>query len=141
MGYGESWNRSSGGSIDCSAEHEPCECKPLIWARLLAVVIGLPVAWFLLIPQVPLPAWQAAVVVVGGTLIYVALAYLVDPQPNLEETGPLLGAVDDPYTRSDDVARFLIWLKCLLGPGRFIAESVLDAGGLFRSEPGEHEAS
>ena len=141
MNYYRDPRGRDGGSIDFSAEHNRCECKPLIWARLLAVVIGLPVAWVLLVPEVPLPAWQAVVVVVGGTLMYVAAAYLVDPQPNLEDAGPLAGVIDDPYTRSDEVARFMMGLKCLLGPGRFIAESVLDAGQLFRDDPQEQEPS
>jgi len=124
-----------------SGEHDQCQCRPLIWARLLAVVIGMPVAWMILVPKVPLPAWQAAVVVVGGTLIYVAIAYLVDPQPDFREGGPLVCVMDNPYTFSDNITRFLMGLKCVLGPGRFIAESVFDAGVLFRSEPEEQELS
>jgi hypothetical protein len=89
--WGESVDPGKVGSVDFSADHEPCRCRALVLARFLFVVIGLPVVWYLTVPHVPLPIWQAVVLVIGGTLIYVALSYLADPAPDLENLGPAGG--------------------------------------------------
>ncbi len=138
MGFSDRWregaNPGNVGSIDLSAEHEACECRPLILARFLFVVIGLPVAWVFAIPQVPLPMWQAAAAVIGGTLMYIALAYLVNPEPDLENLGHLGGMMNDRSTYSDDKNRMLLQAQMFLGPGRFIAESVFDIKCFFQQE-------
>ncbi len=133
--WGEEVNPGKVGSIDLSGEHEACRCKPLVLARLLFVVIGLPVLWWLTVPLVPLPTWQAAAAVIGGTLIYIAVSYLIHPQPDLENLGPCAGMIDHPWQISDDLNRMLLGVQCVLGPGRFVAESVFDARELFRGEP------
>lgn len=127
------------GTVDFSGEHEPCRCKPLVVARLLFVMVGLPVLWGVAIWQVPLPMWEAAALVIGGSLIYISVAYLVNPQPDLENLGFAFGTVDNPYRFSDNWNRMLLSLQFALGPGRFVAESVLDAWVLFQGEPGSDE--
>ncbi|MBN2474447.1 MAG: hypothetical protein JXB62_07550 [Pirellulales bacterium] len=131
--WGESVDPGKVGTIDLSGEHEACQCRPLVWGRLLCIVIGLPVFWYLTVPRVPLPTWQSALLVIGGTLIYVAVAYLIHPQPDLKNIGPAAGMIDHPWRYSDDLNRLLLGVQCVLGPGRFIAESLLDALVLFRS--------
>jgi len=130
----------SGRSVRFGAEHEACGSKTLIVLRAVFVVVGLPIAWAMMTPQVPLPTIQATLVVIGGTLMYVALAYLIDPVPDLDNLDPTAAVVDRPWDYSDNQARRLLWIKCFLGPGRFIAESVFDVRELFASpEQSEEE--
>jgi len=122
------------GSVDFSGQHEPCRYKPLVVARFLFVIVALPVLWGVAIWQVPLPVWEAAALVIGGTLIYISVAYLVNPQPELDNLGYGLGTIDVPYRYSDNWNRMLLSWQFALGPGRFVAESVLDVAVLFEDE-------
>jgi hypothetical protein len=145
MSFYEYWVESSSGrrgptgTIKVGEQHEACRCKPLVVARFIFVVIGLPAIWFFTVPLVPLPLWQAAAAVIGGTLIYVAVSYLLDPQPDMDNMGVAGGLIDNPFRYSDDINRHLATLAIVLGPGRFVAESVMDIGVLFEqpSEPEE----
>ncbi len=128
------------GHVDFSGEHEACRCKPLVAARFVFVAVGLPMFWWWAVPQVPLPLWQAVAVVVGGTLVYVAIAYLVNPQADLENLGPCVGMVDDCSLWSDNANRALLGVQCVLGPGRFIGESLFDVQVLLRDEEVEDES-
>ncbi|KKK72810.1 hypothetical protein LCGC14_2900150 [marine sediment metagenome] len=139
--WGERVNPGNVGKIAVGEEHEPCQCKPLVFVRFLFVIIALPVAWVLAIPYVPLPMWQAAIVVIGGTLIYVAMSYLVDPQPDLENIGHLGGLVDNKTRYSDDLNRLLQQAQYVLGPGRFVAESLFDIKCFFVHEEKELAAA
>jgi len=132
--WGEEVEPGKVGGVDLSGEHEACRCRPLVLVRFVAVVVGLPVFWYLVTPHVPLPAWQAVVLVVGGTLIYVAFSYLINPEPDLENLGVAGGLIDHPWRFSDDLNRLLLYAQCFLGPGRFVAESVLDVRELFRND-------
>lgn len=132
--WGETVNPGKRGTIAIGEEHEQCSWKPLVFARFIFVVLGLPILWWLAIPHVPLPFWQAAAAVVGGTLIYVALSYLIDPRPELDNLGIAHGLIDHPCRYSDDVNRFLLGARLVLGPGRFMAESILDMLALVCQE-------
>ncbi len=125
--WGERWDPGEVGSVQVSTEHEACTWQPLVIARFVFVVVGLPALWYFTIPLVPLPLWQSAALVVGGTLIYVSLSYFIDPQPNTDNIGVAGGLIDHPFRYSDDLNRNLLGLKVLLGPGRFVAESICDA--------------
>jgi hypothetical protein len=138
--WGERVNPGKVGRVEFGSAHEACCCRPLIWARLIFVIIGLPVLWGLAASLIPLPLWKSLAVVIGGTLAYVAVSYLVNPEPDFDNIGWLGGMVDDPTRYSDDLNRTLIWLQIVLGPGRFIAESVLDARQLFHVESDEEDA-
>jgi len=138
MGLLEDWGENEApnriGSIGLAADHDVCRCRPLVMARFAFVMIGLPVAWCLAVPQVPMPTLQAGILIVGGTLIYVALAYLVNPKPNLGDVIAPRSIVDHAWYDSDDANRVLLNLLFFLGPGRFVAESVLDMLLLFQRE-------
>jgi len=133
--WGESVDPGKIGTIDISAEHETCRCRLLVLLRFLAVIIGVPIAWYKIVPHVPLPMFQAIVLVIGGTLVYVALSYLLNPAPDLDNIGIAGGLIDHPWRYSDDINRKLLLAQCVLGPGRFIAESVFDMHVLFEKRP------
>jgi hypothetical protein len=76
---------------------------------------------------------------IGGTLIYAAVGYLVRPEPNFDNTGIAGGLIDHPGRYSDDINRELIGANVLLGPGRFIAESLVDFVLLWQRKAGHSE--
>ena len=134
--WGESVDPGKVGKVEIGQEHDACRFWPLVVARLLFVVIALPLAWWFGAECVPLPRLQALGLVIGCTLIYVGVAYLVRAEPNADNLGWGMGLMDNPFRYSDDLNRGLIWIEFVLGPGRFVAESVLDAIALCR-EPEE----
>jgi len=129
--WGESVDPGSRGTVELGGAHAPCQSRTLILLRFWFVVLLLPVAWGVAVCSIPWPPLEAAAVVVGGTFIYVALAYLIQPEPSWDNMGVCGGLIDHPGRWSDDWNRFLVQLAIVLGPGRFIAESLLDARVLF----------
>ncbi len=89
------------------------------------------VGFYFLIPLIPLPPWQSTAAITGLILMYVGLAFFVRPEPNGDNMGMLGGFFNDPTHYSDNINRALWSTHCLLGPGRFIAEAMLDGSTLF----------
>ncbi|MFZ5829084.1 MAG: hypothetical protein ACOY3P_03315 [Planctomycetota bacterium] len=137
--WGESIDPGGQGHVAVGEEHEPCPYLWLVWLRFVFVVLALPALWIVAVTHVPLPLWQSVAVVLGGTLIYVAVSYLFDPQPDAENLGWAGGMVDNPMRISDDWNRGLLLVKILLGPGRFVAESLIDIRQAFRNRWSEAE--
>jgi hypothetical protein len=125
--WGEEVDPGQIGSVGVGQEHEACRSPTLVWLRLMAVVSILLLLWYLSIREIPWPLWQASAAVIGGTLIYVAVAYLFRPDPDMGNLGWCGGLMDNPVRWSDDANRFLLALAIFLGPGRFVAESIFDA--------------
>jgi hypothetical protein len=84
------------------------------------------VGFALLLPIIPLPLWKSVILSAGLMLIYVGIAFFVRPEPNGENLGFVGGMFNDPTQYSDNINRALWNAHCLLGPGRFISETVLD---------------
>jgi hypothetical protein len=58
--------------------------------------------------------------------LYCALGYWINPRPDYSNVGLLGGVVDHPFKWSDDYNRWLVFLRILLWPGRFISVSLRD---------------
>ena len=56
-----------------------------------------------------------------GLVIYSVISFIVTPKPDYDDIGIAGGLIDNPFSYSDDINRFLIFLKILLLPGRIIA--------------------
>lgn len=67
----------------------------------------------------------------GITLAYVLIGHVVRVNPDTTDLGLFGGLIDNPFSYTDDVNRFMLFLQILLMPGRLIAESVLGLGSLF----------
>jgi hypothetical protein len=91
---------------------------------ILAVMIGV-IVW--LVPLLPLPTFQAVVLLTGLALIYVSVGYFVHPEPDDSNIGLFGGLIDHPLRYSDDINRWLRGFDMLLAPGRMVAEGFLDA--------------
>jgi len=75
---------------------------------------------------IPVPPLQASLATAGVLLIYSGLAYFIRPEGNTANMGWLGGAMDDQFQYNDDINRMLFKAHCLLAPGRFVAQSIID---------------
>lgn len=102
--------------------------KPLwlVVLKLLGLAAMVSVGFFLVLPYIPLPPWQSVAVTSGAMLVYVGIAFFIRPEPNGNNMGFLGGLLNDPMHYSDDINRALWSAHCVLGPGRFVAETLLD---------------
>ena len=57
-------------------------------------------------------------------VMYLVLAYNVNPQPDYENMGMFGGIFDNPFRYSDDINRFLLGLKVVLLPGRIATTTI-----------------
>ncbi len=74
---------------------------------------------------------HAGLLALAGTAVYLLVAYVVHPRPELTNVGWLGGLFDHPFRYSDDVNRFLLFLVVVMWPGRFVAESLVATARLL----------
>lgn len=124
---GERSDPKEAGKVRLNTFYET-QKKPLwlIVLKLLGLVAMVTVGFALLLPLIPLPLWQSIALAGGAILIYVGVAFFIRPEPNADNMGFLGGMINDPTHYSDNLNRALWNAHCLLGPGRFVAETVLD---------------
>jgi hypothetical protein len=124
---GERTNPQKAGGVQINTFYETKK-KPawLVLCKLLGMTAMVAIGFYFLLPIIPLPLWQSIAAASGVILIYVGLAFFVRPEPNRDNMGWMGGFMNDPTQYSDNVNRALWNAHCLLGPGRFIAESILD---------------
>jgi hypothetical protein len=107
------------GSVDVTAPYT--EALPL-WQLLLrfafAAIVVATAARVIMGADQPLMGSIAFVT-------YLLAGYLVRPRPDHTNTG-ILGFVDHPLKWTDDVNRFLIFLRVVLLPGRITAAAIRD---------------
>lgn len=123
---GESINPGSTGTFGIGGRDRAPRPR---WAIILCLVITLAMlgGWFYLLWQVfGLRSMRPLGYAGLGTLAYLAISYLVRPEPDLENLGWLGGLIDHPFRFSDDINRGMLLLAALLLPGQFIAEALLD---------------
>ena len=130
---GESFNPGECGEITVGGGERPKREKAIVVIRLI-VALAMLGGWVWLLANPfgveSLKGWALA----GGlTLMYIVVAWHVRPEPDMDNIGWAGGLVDHPVRWSDDYNRTLLWLRILLWPGLFLAESLLDAPTLFQS--------
>jgi hypothetical protein len=115
------------GEVRLNTFHETRK-KPvwLVLIKLLGAAAMLAAGYALLLPLSPWPLGRSILVVSGILMIYLGLAFFVHPQPDGDNMGWLGGFFNDPTHYSDNINRLLWKLHCLLGPGRFLSETLLD---------------
>ena len=133
------------GTIELNTDY--CTRKKPAWLVLLkllcvcgmvAIGYGITVPTFL---ELGFPIWQAFVLGTAAMILYTGVAFFIRPEPNTDNLGWGGGMGNDPFQTSDNVNRILWRAHCLLGPGRFTSEALLDfcvliglAGAQERSE-------
>jgi hypothetical protein len=69
------------------------------------------------------------------TAVYLFLGYNVHPRPDVTNLGLLGPLLDNPFRYSDDLNRFLVYLKLFLWPGRMVSESLVEMARLVAGRP------
>jgi hypothetical protein len=72
-------------------------------------------------PTLSAKGWGIAAAITVG---YLLVAQFIRPEPDTSDLGWFGGMVDNPFSYSDDVNRFLLFLQITLLPGRFIVQSI-----------------
>jgi hypothetical protein len=104
----------------------------LVALKLVGVLVMVAVGFALTLPFIhehcpKLPQWKAIIGVSAAMILYTAVAYFVRPETNGDNLGWLGGSMNDPTQYSDNINRLLWNAHMVLGPGRYTAESLLDA--------------
>jgi hypothetical protein len=114
---GQSSLHHKGGSIefntDCYRHKRPAW---LVVLKLLGVLAMIAVGTAIALPtllEFEYPLWQAIAITAGSMLVYIGIAFFIRPEANTDNIG-------------DGVNRILWRAHCVLGPGRFTAETLLD---------------
>jgi len=122
--------RRVGGVEFTHGDHRPKE----LWVVLTRFLIAggvLGAGYGLLFSRLVRPSAAAILWPIGLGLAYLVLGYVVRPQANTNNLGLWFGRWgtlhNHPFRLSDDVNRLLLAMAVLLWPGRFIAESLVDA--------------
>src|SRR5436190_4306393 len=118
------------GTVEINTEYHT-EKKPvwLVLLKLLGVAAMVAVGAAIAMPtllELKFPLWQAVAITLGGMMVYTGIAFFFRPEPNTDNLGWGGGMMNDPFQYSDNVNRFLWRAHCVLGPGRFTAETLLD---------------
>lgn len=127
---GQSSLLNKSGTIELNTDYS-ANRKPawLVLLKLLAVAAMVGVGAAIGLPtllQFKIPLLQAIAITAGVMLIYTGIAFFIRPEPNTDNLGWGGGLMNDPFQCSDNVNRLLWRAHCVLGPGRFTAETLLD---------------
>ncbi|RCS54720.1 hypothetical protein DTL42_06230 [Bremerella cremea] len=126
------------GSVDVNTEHIAQTNPTVVLFKLLAALLITAGMFMLSYYFLPLQGWQSVAVSSGIVLLYIGLAFFFVPSPNVDNLGWMGGMLDDPFHYSDDWNRSLLFWRGTLGPGRFVAGTILDVAvllGIAKSDP------
>jgi hypothetical protein len=129
------------GTVEINTEYHTRR-KPawLVLLKALGVAAMVAVGFAIALPtlmELKFPFWQCIAMIAGAMCIYTGIAFFFRPEANTDNLGFAGGMANDPFQASDNVNRFLWKLHCVLGPGRFTAETFLDLCVLLRLAWGE----
>lgn len=130
---GESYNPGARGSIQFSGEKKTPRTNGIVLLRFLIALIIIAVIYYLVFDNICQVNLKNAAIISGVILAYCLIGYFVRPQPDTSNIGLLGGLIDHPFRYSDDINRFLIFLKIFLMPGYFLMESVINIFLLLRN--------
>lgn len=105
------------------------EKKPVwfVLLKLAGLALMLPIGFLIVMPSIPLPWWQSALLAALVLVAYAVTAHFVRFDPDTDNLGWAGGAFNDPTQHNDNINRWLWRMHCAMGPGRFAAAAVIDA--------------
>jgi hypothetical protein len=132
------------GSVEINTEYHTRR-KPLwlVTLKLLGVAAMVAVGAAIAVPSLlefEFPLWQAIALTAGAMLVYTGISFFFRPEPNTDNMGWGGGMANDPFQYSDNINRFLWKAHCVLGPGRFTAETLLDTCAVLGFAKGDEVA-
>ena len=110
-------------------KREPREQSDIV-ARFAIAVVLLGVWLFFILTN--LRPGSSILIRILATAIYLMISYAVHPEADTSNLGWFGGLVNNPFRFSDNINRFLVFLKIILWPGRFVSESLVDMARSFR---------
>lgn len=131
---GERYNPGPSGSFRFGRGNRPPRSNGSVLLRLCVALAVIVLLYYLVITQVSTFTLKTGAILSCILFAYCLLSYFVRPEPDTSNIGWLGGLMDNPFRYSDDINRFLLFLKILLIPGRFLAESIADGIFLLRSK-------
>lgn len=126
------------GSVDVNTEHVAQTNPTVVFFKLFAATLITAGMFWLPYHFLPLQGWHSVAVSAGIVLLYIGIAFFFIPHPNSDNLGWMGGIMDDPFHYSDDWNRSLLFWRGALGPGRFVAGTILDVAvllGIAQSDP------
>lgn len=107
----------------------------MVLLKMIAVAAMVAIGAAIAVPtllELSFPLWHASIVTGVGMILYTAVAFFFRPEANTDNMGVAGGMGNDPFQCGDNVNRFLWKAHCVLGPGRFTADTFLDILVLVR---------
>ena len=125
--FGEMANPGEVGSIHFGAPQYRYQSKRAVYLKFIVAMIMICGIIYCL-QSFRLDLTMISISIIGS---YFFIAYFVHPTPDTSNLGWLGCLIDNPFRFSDDMNRFLLFLKILLWPGLFILSSAIDFLRLF----------
>lgn len=120
---GERRNPGPVGSLDLQ-EDEPHTRTPYARARGAVAATLLGVALYGLYDSAT--SVEHGLTMLAILAVYLGVAFTLEPRPDTSNMGWAGGVIDHPFRWSDDANRFLLFLRVLLFPGRFVTRGIRD---------------
>ena len=100
--------------------------ESLLFRIILSSVLILGYYYFIAKYIAPSYGSKVSLFASAGFFIYLLTAYIFRPKPDMNNLGYLGGFINKPFDYSDDINRFLLFLKIILYPGVLISETIKD---------------
>ena len=113
------------GSIESGKFDIPERPKWLIIVRFIISIAIIGGIYYLANNHISTITFKTFGITTGVLIVYCVISFFVRQAPDTSNMGWAGGLIDNPLRISDDLNRNLVFLKIVLMPGLFIAESVL----------------
>ena len=112
------------GEVDVGERKRGARSRDGVILRF-AIAAALVVLWAVFV-ILRLRSGNAILMGAAGTIVYLFAAYFMHPEADETNLGWFGGMMNNPFRFSDNINRFLLFLKVFLLPGRFISEAFVD---------------
>ncbi|PQO38340.1 hypothetical protein [Blastopirellula marina] len=136
--WSEQYDPQSAGDVDLNTEHVAQTNSMVIFFKLVVSTLMTAGMFWLPYHYLPLQGWHSVAASCGIVLLYVGVAFFLIPRPDRNNLGWMGGLMNDPFHYSDNWNRTLRFWRGILGPGRFVAGTILDTAvllGIAKSDP------
>jgi hypothetical protein len=122
--FGEAANPGEIGSVHFGLRDKPDQTRTQLLVRLAFVLL-------LVAPALLWIGWTADLTfsaklwIFGLFAAYLTAALFVHPEADRDNIGFFGGLIDHPFRYSDNINRTLLFFEIVLGPGKFVAESIV----------------
>jgi len=122
------------GKLQVDAPEDQVQSLPKKWMIWTAILLGIAcweVGLLWVVGQWPWLRISQGLLKLGGLILYVWVSYRVSAKPDTSNLGWWGGLLDNPFRSSDNVNRWLLYLRLLLAPGKLMAYSFVMGWFIF----------